>query len=122
MNHISLESAGLALLGLIIHELFKLMKRKNTDSKFSFSRWAKENWLYTFVSLLCTFALLFMMDDLCSLFGISMEDGSSLESIAAFTFGYLNQSLIKNLLGIVKGKVSSKSKKSDVDTTQKSEE
>lgn len=109
MKHLSVETITLALLGLIIHEMIKFMIRKKKDTKFSFSFWIKDNWMSVVLSVACTFSLLLMLDDITNYFNIQTEENSSIESILAFTFGYLNQSLIKNIIGIFKNIFSGKS-------------
>ena len=52
--------------------------------------------------LVSIFALLMMSESLSDIFGIKLSDGSSARDVFAFITGYLNHSIIKNVLRILK--------------------
>jgi hypothetical protein len=61
-----------------------------------------DNWIRLVLSITSIFALLIMSESLSDMFGIKLSNGSSAKDVFAFVTGYLNHSLIKNILRIVK--------------------
>jgi hypothetical protein len=100
----------LAVLGMVIHILAKVYNRKDQSAKPSLVHFfsSRNNWLRIALTVLSTLALLLMSDDICSMFGLKMEDGDSAKSIFAFTAGYLNHSVIRNVLNMGKRKLGQK--------------
>ena len=105
MENFSWEYLGLAVLGLFIHILMKIASRENKKTnKVSISAFFKDsmNWVRILLSFLSIIALLMMAKDLSEMLGITLKDGSSARSVFAFGAGYLNHSLIFNVLKICK--------------------
>ena len=105
MEDFSWQYLGLAVLGLFIHILMKIEGRENkTESKTSVSAFFKDsmNWVRISLSLLSIIALLMMAEDLSDMIGITLKDGSPARSVFAFAAGYLNHSLIFNVLKMIK--------------------
>ena len=101
MENFSWEYLGLALLGLFIHVLMKIASRGNKESnKVSVKAFFKDsmNWVRILLSLSSIIALLLMAEDLTDMLGITLGDGSPARSVFAFGAGYLNHSLIWNVL------------------------
>ena len=106
MEILTIETILLALSGMIIHILMKVGERKDKGvKKVSFKYWIKDrmNWIRLALSIVSTFALLVMSPDLLNLFGgFQLKDGSSAMKLFAFGAGYLNHSLVRNVLKIFK--------------------
>jgi hypothetical protein len=103
MENLTPEYLLLALLGMIIHILMKVSDRRNKkDEKLSLKGFFSDsmNWIRMMLSILSAVALIMMSDDISSALGITLTDGSSAKTLFAFTAGYLNHSLIGNLLKI----------------------
>jgi len=100
MEHLSLEYILLAVLGMTIHILMKISERKNKSEKFSFKVFFADrmNWVRIALSLTSVLALMLMAEDLTNTLGITLTDGSPAKSIFSFGAGYLNHSLIRNIL------------------------
>jgi hypothetical protein len=60
------------------------------------------NWIRLVLSILSIIALLLMSDSISDILGIKMSNGTPAKDLFAFTAGYLNHSLIKNVLRIFK--------------------
>lgn len=104
MKNLTVETMTLAIVGLLIHALMKVKKRKS-KSPLSFGVWIKENWLTSIISCLCSFAILILSDSVASIMNIKLPDGSPAYDIIALFGGYSNQSLFHNIFGIFKGKI-----------------
>ena len=105
MEEFSWQYLALAVLGLFIHILMKIEGRTNKKStKTSVSSFFKDsmNWVRIFLSLASIVALLMMAKDLTDMLGIKLNDGSPARSVFAFGAGYLNHSLIYNVLKLFK--------------------
>ena len=105
MDLIQLEYLGLAFLGMVIHILMKIANRKDKKiNKFSFKKFFSDsmNWVRILLSISSVIALILMADDLSDLMGIKLSDGSPARSLFAFGAGYLNHSMIRNVLKIFK--------------------
>ena len=92
----------LAISGMLIHLLMFVGAKTKGDNKFSLSVWAKDsmNWIRIALSLISTFAILLMLDEIAALFGVTVEGHGGLLKLVAFSAGYLNHSLIKNILRV----------------------
>ncbi len=90
----------LAVLGMIIHMLFKILAQDNEIKKQS----RKQITINVTLAVLSTLALLLMADDLAELMGLVVKEDAPAKSIGAFTSGYLNHSLIRNLMNARKKK------------------
>lgn len=108
MEYLNPTMIILAALGMIIHALMFVLQYTNKKNKFSFKIWFtdKMNWIRIILAMASTVAILFMLDDIASFFGLTVEGHGSLLKMTAFTAGYLNHSLIKNVLRAFKNKVS----------------
>lgn len=105
MENFSFEYLGLALLGLLIHILMKVISRPNKKSnKVSIKAFFKDsmNWVRILLSVASIVALLMMAEDLADMLGITLGDGSPARKVFAFGSGYLNHSLIFNALRMFK--------------------
>jgi hypothetical protein len=104
LTNLKLEYILLAFLGMFIHILIHILNRKNKSIPMSFGYFISDvdNWIRLILSIASIFALLIMSESLSDIFGIKLTDGSSAKDVFAFITGYLNHSLIKNILRIVK--------------------
>lgn len=104
INNLTLEYIFLAFLGMFIHILIHILNRKNKSIPLTFSYYVSDidNWIRLFLSITSIIALLIMSQSLSNMLGITLSDGSSAKDVFAFITGYLNHSLIKNVLRIVK--------------------
>lgn len=104
MTNLTLEYISLAFLGMIIHILIHVLNRKNKSIPISFGYYISDidNWIRMVLSILSIIALLMMSENLSNMLGIQLSDGSSAKDVFAFITGYLNHSLIKNVLRIFK--------------------
>jgi hypothetical protein len=104
MSNLTMEYIILAFLGMIIHILIHVLNRKNKSIPLSMGYYLSDinNWIRIILSVLSILALLIMSESLSDMFGIKLSNGSSARDICAFIIGYLNHSLIKNVLRIFK--------------------
>jgi hypothetical protein len=104
LTNLTLEYILLAFLGMFIHILIHILNRKNKSIPISFSYYVSDidNWIRLILSITSIFALLLMSESLSNIFGIKLSDGSSAKDVFAFITGYLNHSIIKNVLRILK--------------------
>lgn len=98
----------LAFLGMFIHILMKVLNRKDKSKKLSFRVFFSDstNWIRMILAILSTIAILMMSSDIADMLHIQLSDGSSAKSVLAFMAGYLNHSIIRNLLSIFNKKQS----------------
>ena len=92
----------LAFLGMFIHILMKVLNRKDKSKNLSFKIFFSNsnNWIRMILAISSTIAILMMSEDIASMMHIQLQDGSPAKSILSFLAGYLNHSLIRNLLSI----------------------
>lgn len=104
LSNINFEYLLLAFLGMFIHILIHILIRKNKSIPLSFSYYVSDvdNWIRLILSITSIFALLIMSDSLSNMLGIKLSDGSPAKDVFAFITGYLNHSLIKNILRLIK--------------------
>lgn len=104
LTNLKLEYILIAFLGMFIHILINILNRKNKTIPITFSYYFSDidNWIRFILSIASIFALLLMSESLNDIFGIKLTDGSSAKDVFAFITGYLNHSLIKNVLRIIK--------------------
>lgn len=104
MSNLTIEYILLAFLGMFIHILIHILNRKNKSIPLSFSYYVSDidNWIRLILSFVSIFALLIMSDSLSDMLGIKLSNGASAKDVFAFITGYLNHSLIKNVLRIFK--------------------
>jgi hypothetical protein len=105
MENLTLEYILLALLGMVIHILMKVANRGDKkNNKFSLKTWVQDrmNWVRLVLAVSSTVALMIMADDLANMLGVTLSDGSPANSVFAFGAGYLNHSLIRNVLKVFK--------------------
>jgi len=102
MEYLNSTNIALAILGMIIHVLMFVASKTKGDNKFSLKVWAKDNmnWIRIALSLASTIAILLMLDEIAALFGITVEGHGGLLKVVSFSAGYLNHSLIKNILRV----------------------
>ena len=101
MENLNLTLLGLALLGLFIHVLMKIVNRSNKKTtKFSFKVFFSDsmNWVRIVLSIASIFALLLMSEEIGNMIGITLTDGSPAPKVFAFGAGYFNHSIIRNVL------------------------
>lgn len=104
MGNLTLQYILIAFLGMIIHILIHILNRKNKSIPLSFGYYVSDidNWIRLILSILSIIALLIMSDNLSDILGITLSNGASAKDVFAFITGYLNHSLIKNVLRILK--------------------
>jgi hypothetical protein len=104
MSNLTIEYILLAFLGMFIHILIHILNRKNKSIPLSFSYYVSDidNWIRLILSFVSIFALLIMSDSLSNMLGITLSNGASAKDVFAFITGYLNHSIIKNVLRILK--------------------
>lgn len=100
MEYLNTTMITLALLGMLIHLLMFVIQKTKGKNKFSFKTWASDsmNWIRLALALSSTLAILLMLDEIAALFGVNVEGHGGLLKLVAFSAGYLNHSLIKNIL------------------------
>ena len=101
MQDLNLQYVLLAVLGMVIHILMKIGERGNKKGNpFSFKVFFADrmNWIRIALSITSVLALMLMAEDLTDTLGITLSDGSPAKSIFSFGAGYLNHSLIRNIL------------------------
>jgi hypothetical protein len=104
MGNLTIEYVFLAFLGMFIHILVHILNRKNKSIPLSFSYYVSDvdNWIRLVLSIASIFALLIMSESLSNMLGVTLSNGASAKDVFAFITGYLNHSLIKNVLRILK--------------------
>ena len=104
MNNLTFEYLLLAFLGMIIHVLIHILNRLNKNIPLSIGYFISDfnNWIRLILSITSIIALLIMSESVSDILGIKLSDGSSAKDVFAFITGYLNHSLIKNVLRIFK--------------------
>jgi hypothetical protein len=104
LTNFTFEYVLLAFLGMFIHILIHILNRKNKSIPISLGYFVSDldNWIRLILSIVSIFALLMMSESLSDIFGIKLSDGSSARDVFAFITGYLNHSIIKNVLRILK--------------------
>lgn len=102
MEYLNTTVILLAISGMLIHLLMFVASKTKGDNKFSLSVWAKDtmNWIRVALALISTFAILLMLDEIAALFGVTVEGHGGLIKVVAFAAGYLNHSLVKNILRV----------------------
>jgi len=97
----------LALIGMVMHVLMKIINRKDKTKKLSFKVFFSDtmNWVRIGLAVCSTIAILLMAEDLGDMMGITLSTGAPAKSVLAFAAGYLNHSLIRNILKAVENKV-----------------
>lgn len=98
MEHLTSFNIMLAVAGIVLHVLMKIQPhlRKKT---FNWSMFVKDNLLTVIMSIIATFVLIVLSEDVLKLLGIEYTEGTI--SLMAFTAGYLNQSLLRNVMKII---------------------
>jgi hypothetical protein len=89
---------------MIIHIFIHILNRKNKSIPLSIGYYISDfdNWIRMILSVLSILALLIMSDSLSDILGVKLSNGASAKDVFAFITGYLNHSIIKNVLRIVK--------------------
>lgn len=103
MQNLTTENLVLAFLGMLIHVLFKISGRSGKkQQRFQFKIYFTDamNWVRILLSISSAIALLIMSDTLCDLFNITLKNGTKAYQLYAFTAGYLNHSLIGNVIKV----------------------
>jgi hypothetical protein len=104
MSNLTIEYVLLAFLGMIIHIFIHILNRRNKSIPLSIGYYLSDfdNWIRMILSVLSILALLIMSDSLSDILGVKLSNGASAKDVFAFITGYLNHSIIKNVLRIVK--------------------
>jgi hypothetical protein len=104
MENFDFQYVLLALLGMVIHITMNVLQRRNNKNEISIKYFFSDfyNWVRIFLVLVSIATLFLMADDVANILGITLTDGSPARSVFAFLCGYLNHSIIKNLLKVVK--------------------
>lgn len=100
MEYLNLNIILLAVAGMLIHLLMFVASKTKGKNKFNLKVWTKDsmNWIRLALAVISTIALLLMLEEIALLFGVTIEGHQGLLKVVAFASGYLNHSLIKNLL------------------------
>ena len=103
METLNLTIGLLAFMGMIIHILIFVSSKTNKKNPFSLKVYFADsnNIIRLILSVLSTFSLLLMLDDIISFLEFHVENYGRFVNLTAFTIGYLNDSLIKNIIKIV---------------------
>ena len=106
MDTLTIKYIVLAILGMTLHIIMKIQNR-SAKGKFSLKTFFKDkmNWVRIILAVISTVALMLLADDLSNMFGITLENGSPAKSLFSFGAGYLNHSLVRNILKAFKKKV-----------------
>ena len=101
----------LALLGIIMHVLIKVLNRSNKSQPISFKLFIanKTNRLRVALSIVSVIVILMLADDIADIMQVKLSDGSPARRFLAFLAGYLNHSLVRDLLKVFKRRNDSKS-------------
>lgn len=105
MENLDIQYIVLAILGMVIHILMKVSERKDKKTnKVSLKVFFSDsmNWIRIALSITSVIAIMFMADDIADMMGITLSDGSPARGILSFGAGYLNHSLIRNVLKVFK--------------------
>lgn len=107
MEYLNLQTILLAISGMVIHVLMFVLSKCKGKNKFQLSVWLQDsmNWIRIILSLVSTFVLFLMLDNVATMLNVSVEGHDSLLNIVAFAIGYFNHSLIKNILKLFKGAI-----------------
>ena len=110
MEYLNSTMIMLAVLGMLIHLLMFVASKTKGKNKPQLSVWIQDsmNWIRLALAVISTLAILLMLDEIALMFGVTVEGHEGLLKVVAFAAGYLNHSLIKNILRVFK-KVSSTS-------------
>ena len=89
MEYINPTMILLAVLGMIIHLLMFVASKTKGKNKFSFKIWSKDtmNWIRLALSIFSTLAILLMLDEIASMFGVTIEGHGGLLKVVAFASG-----------------------------------
>lgn len=104
MENFELQYVLLAFLGMVIHIITYVLQRKNNKVPISIKYFLSDfyNWIRILLVIISIATLFLMADDVANILGITLTDGSPARSVFAFLCGYLNHSIIKNILKVVK--------------------
>ena len=121
MTHLTITNIVLALSGMLLHILIKIQKNKATckakGEVFSLKLYFKDNLIGITISCLSVVALLFMFEDILSLFGIDIGNEAlhakliNLYGLFSFVIGYFNYSLIRTIVKIFDKRIKLAAKK-----------
>lgn len=106
MENFDITVIILAFLGMTTHVLMKVSERDNKSEPCSFKRFfsSSMNWVRIGLTIVSTIALILMTNDIGDMMGIRLSDGSPARGILSFGAGYLNHSLIRNVLKVFQKK------------------
>ena len=101
---LEMEYYVLAFLGVLLHIMMHIKQRRNKTIPLSFAYFIydKENWIRIFTSIISVVVLLIMAEEITDILGIKLSDGSPAKKLFAFSIGYLNHSIIRNVLKMYK--------------------
>lgn len=105
MEILSVQCILLSILGMTIHVIMKVIARKEKmNNKLSFKVFVNDpmNWLRIILAVASTISLLLMSEDISEMMGVVLKDGAPAKTVFAFLAGYMNHSMIRNFLKIVK--------------------
>jgi hypothetical protein len=104
MENFQLQYILLAILGMVIHIITHVLQRQNKKVPMSIKYFLSDfyNWIRILLVIVSIATLFLMADDVANILGITLSDGSPARSVFAFLCGYLNHSIIKNIIKIVK--------------------
>jgi len=105
MEKIQLSYLLIALLGMFIHTAFKVLRNKKKNTGFDFKKFFTDPMNYWRIALTAASVIALMMftDEEHRLFGFNIEGVTP--EFNYFVIGYMNHSLIRNLMKLLKGKI-----------------
>lgn len=103
MEHLTLLNVFMCLVGQTVVFLSRLQSamQKKDKAPFSMGRWVTENWIEGLLGLIGSFCGIFWMDDLDSMFGVTIEEGKG-EAFWSLFCGLNGQYFISRLLNFRK--------------------
>ena len=94
----TIELIVLAFTGFLMYVVIKFMKRKDKSTSFDLGWWFKQNAAEFILSFLSMVVIFIMKDKLATMMGMQFTDESAAPYLFSFLGGYLNHSLIDDLL------------------------
>jgi len=94
----TIELIVLAFTGFLMYVVVKFMKRKDQSTSFEIKYWLSTNAAEFILSFLSMVVIFIMKDKMAGMLGMQFTDESAAPYLFSFLGGYLNHSLIDDLL------------------------
>lgn len=98
MNQLTPLNLLLLFCGLVINGLRAAQKAKETDTKFSFKFFVKDNWITIVLTMITGFVSLLMAPDVMKTLGVTASEDSAFYTIHALVSGMVPAYLLEKLL------------------------